>query len=119
MKEAMRFLAMFFLGLLLALPAHAQGYVEGIDDLPLMAGLAQTSEPSVFDAAQGRVVEAQAEGRVAPAAILAFYARTLPQLGWRRVADGRFAREGEKLVLEFPPAVGAGVTVVRFFLSPE
>jgi hypothetical protein len=119
MKDAMRFLATLLMGLLLAWSANAQSYVDGIDDLPLMAGLAQSGEPSVFDAAQGRVVEAQAEGRVARAAILAFYARTLPQLGWRNVAEGRFAREGEKLVLEFPPAAVAGTTVVRFFLSPE
>jgi len=119
MKDPMRFLAIFLVGLLLAPSASAQSYVEGIDDLPLMAGLAQSGEPSVFDAAQGRVVEAQAEGRVAQATILAFYARTLPQLGWRSIAEGRFAREGEKLVIEFPPAAAAGATAVRFFLSPE
>jgi hypothetical protein len=120
MKDAMRIVATFVLGLvLLAVPAAAQGFVDGIDDLPLMPGLAQTAEPSVFDAPQGRVVETQAEGRVPQAAIVAFYARTLPQLGWRSATPTRFVREGEKLVLEFPPPGAAGATIVRFFLTPE
>jgi hypothetical protein len=119
MKDAMRRLATIaFALLLLALPATAQQFVDGIDDLPLMAELTRAGDATVFDAAQGRVVEALAEGPVTRAAVLAFYARTLPQLGWRSEAEGRFAREGEKLVLEFPPA-RAGATLVRFFLSPE
>jgi hypothetical protein len=64
------------------------------------------------------VVEALAEGAPTRAAVLAFYDATLPQLGWRVDGAGRFAREGERLVIEFPPAP-AGRTQVRFFLSPE
>ena len=50
--------------------------------------------------------------------MLDFYSGTLPQLGWRLDGVGRFVREGERLVIEFPPAT-PGVTQVRFFLSPE
>ncbi|MCA3248604.1 MAG: hypothetical protein ACKOEE_03615 [Tagaea sp.] len=102
----------------LAAPARAQGaFVAGIEDLPLMPGLTAQGEASVFDAPQGRIVEASAQGAASRAAILEFYARTLPQLGWRGDGDGRFAREGERLVLEFPASQGA--TLVRFFLRPE
>jgi hypothetical protein len=107
--------------LLFAAPARAQaggGFVEGIDDLPLMAGLVATGEASVFDAPSGRIVETVAEGNATPAAVLSFYAGTLPQLGWRRDGINRYVRESERLVIEFPPAVG-GRTQVRFFLSPE
>lgn len=103
----------------LAAPVRAaDGFVEGIDDLPLMEGLAASGEPAVFDAAQGRVVESLAEGTPTRAAVLDFYTSTLPQLGWRAEGVGRFAREGERLVIEFPPT-SSGRTLVRFYLSPE
>jgi hypothetical protein len=112
------FLAALLLLTALAAPANAQGaFVAGIEDLPLMPGLAAQGEASVFDAPQGRVVDATAQGAPSRAAVLDFYARTLPQLGWRSEGEGRFAREGERLVLEFPASQGA--TLVRFFLRPE
>jgi hypothetical protein len=111
-------LAALFVLAALAAPARAQGaFVAGIEDLPLMPGLVAQGEASVFDAPQGRVVDATAQGTPSRAAVLEFYARTLPQLGWRAEGDGRFAREGERLVLEFPASQGA--TLVRFFLRPE
>lgn len=109
--------ALCLLAVLVAL-ARAQGaFVAGIEDLPLMPGLVAQGDASVFDAPQGRVVEATAQGPQARTAVLEFYARTLPQLGWRAEGDGRFAREGERLVIEFPASQGA--TLVRFFLRPE
>jgi len=105
--------------LLAAGPASAAGgFVDGIDDLPLMAGLVHTGESSVFDAPSGRVVETVVEGNATPAAVLSFYAGTLPQLGWRRDGANQYVRESERLVIEFPPEIG-GRTQVRFFLSPE
>jgi hypothetical protein len=112
------FLAAILLLTALAAPARAQGaFVAGIEDLPLMPGLVAQGEASVFDAPQGRVVEATAQGPQTRATVLEFYARTLPQLGWRAEGEGRFAREGERLALEFPASQGA--TLVRFFLRPE
>jgi hypothetical protein len=116
----MRRTALLILAFLsLAAPAYAaDGFVEGIDDLPLMAGLVSAGEASVFEAPSGRIVETLVEGTASRAAVLAFYAGTLPQLGWRPDGTGQFVRESERLVIEFPPAV-AGRTQVRFFLSPE
>jgi hypothetical protein len=121
MKDAMRMFATLVLGLLLlAAPAAAQSFVDGIDDLPLMPGLAQTGDSSVFDSPQGRVVEALAEGRVLPGVVAAFYARTLSELGWRRAASGAvFLREGEKLAIDADPPDARGTVKVRFFLTPE
>ncbi len=101
-------------------------FVPGVDDLPLMPGLAAMAGQSVvFDAPGGRVVEAWAEGAVTPASVLAFYGSTLPQLGWTASAPDLFRREGETLRVEFPPAgqpsvtpAAAGTTLVRFYLSP-
>ncbi len=109
--------AILVIGLLA--PAAAQdAYVGGVDDLPLMPGLSADGDATVFDAPSGRVVDAIAQGRVSRAAVLDFYTRTLAELGWRGEGEGRFAREGEKLTIEFPAPSG-GVTRVRFFLRPE
>jgi hypothetical protein len=103
-----------------------EGFVPGVDDLPLMPGLSALAGQSVvFDAPGGRVVEAWAEGAVSAAAVRAFYGSTLPQLGWTEAAPNLFRREGETLRLEFPAAgrrtaepVAAGALLVRFYLSP-
>lgn len=82
-------------------PRHA-GFVAGTEDVPLMPGLRNIDEQLVvFDKPEGRIVEAEARGRVKRAAVEKFYAATLPQLGW--VADGPRAwhREKEGLRLEF------------------
>lgn len=105
----------------------ADRFVAGIDDLPLMQGLAPLAgQGMVFDAPGGRVVEAWAEGAVTRDAVLAFYGSTLPQLGWAAAAPALFRRDGETLRLEFPPRAphgaapsAAGTLLIRFYLSPS
>lgn len=108
-------------------------YVAGIEDLPLMNGLtAVESETLVFDKPAGRIVQAVARGRVTAGTARAFYAKTLPQLGWRETAPNRFQREDETLLLEYEEAAtsgaasggsanrgGGGVLTLRFTLSPK
>jgi hypothetical protein len=108
------------LGLGLGAARAAEAFVAGIDDMPLMPGLTQLTDRNVvFDAPSGRIVEAYAEGGVARDAVRNFYARTLPQLGWRGQGADSYVREGETLRLEFPAARGgANRVLVRFFLSP-
>ena len=104
----------------------ADRFVAGIDDLPLMTGLAPVAGQNVvFDAPGGRVVEAWAQGAVTRESVLSFYASTLPQLGWTAAAPDLFRREGETLRLEFPAAAprdgvpaGSGTLLIRFYLSP-
>ena len=67
-----------------------------------MQGLVEDADSAtVFDTAQGRIVEVFASGALKEGRVLAFYDETLPQLGWQRVASGLFRREGEVLSLEF------------------
>ena len=76
------------------------GFVPGVDDLPLMPGLTADLEATmVFDKPDGRIVEAAATGTVSRDAVTAFYASTLPQLGWLREGPARYTREGEVLNL--------------------
>lgn len=107
--------------LLLAGAGHGQDvrFLSVIEDLPLMAGLDEDADAAMtFDSAQGRIVEAHAAGRVGAAAVTAFYAATLPALGWREAGDGQYARGDEILTLEIEPADGAAVSV-RFALRPK
>ncbi|HEX6958628.1 MAG TPA: hypothetical protein VF194_11640 [Ferrovibrio sp.] len=97
----------------------AAAFVAGVEDLPLMPGLSQIETAStVFDAPSGRIVEAYAAGPVTREQVLAFYAETLPQLGWTADRPARFRREGEELHLEFLDG-DEGELTVRFSLSPS
>lgn len=106
--------------------AEAGGqFVSGFEDLPLMPGLVQIKDAgTVFDTPSGRIIEAYADGQVTPTDVASFYARTLPQLGWRQVSQNRYRREGEVLDLEITPGSGPGGggnaarTKVRFYLAP-
>ncbi len=122
-----RFLGAFLFVLALGLfagPGHGEEaaqprvYLRGIEDFPLMAALHELEESGVvFDKPGGRIVLSMAQGQVTPGDVLAFYADTLPQLGWRMEKATRFTREGEVLDIEFE--VGSSPTIVRFSLSPH
>ena len=125
MLNAIRpFFRLLFLAALLAAiaaaPSRAQdgGYVTQVEDLPLMPGLNEIADAGlVFDVPSGRIVEAYAQGPVARQAVLAFYRKALPPLGWRTAGGTAFRREGESLKLDFLD--GGGALIVRFTLTPE
>jgi hypothetical protein len=112
--------------LLAAVPAHAEGFLDAVEDMPLMEGLAETGDGGiVFDKPAGRIVRSVAEGDVAPSAVRAFYVETLPQLGWTRAAEYEligelllFRREGEQLEIQIVP-VSQSHTEVRFSIEPQ
>ncbi len=96
----------------------AGGFVTGVEDLPLIAGLIEDADAGlVFDKPSGRIVEAYAAGALARADVVAFYAQTLPELGWRHVDELAFVREGEALHIVI--AGDDGAITVRFSLSPR
>lgn len=103
-------------------PAHADGYLGALEDVPLMPGLAEVPNAGLeFEAATGRIVEAVATGIRKPGlnrgSVLAFYRESLPPLGWRPVDATHFVRESEQLritVNETPERV-----TVRYGLKPR
>jgi hypothetical protein len=98
--------------------AAADRFVAGTEDVPLMAGLKPVDGSSlVFDKPQGRIVEAQAKGRLTRDRVRAFYTGTLPQLGWIASSEGTWQREGEVLRIEV--AGRDGDITVGFTLSPH
>ncbi|MFN4281800.1 MAG: hypothetical protein ACK4NA_04075 [Alphaproteobacteria bacterium] len=104
-------------------PAAQPAFLSVIDDVPLMPGLTERPDAAVtFDKPEGRILEAEAAGRVSRAEVLKFYAASLPQLGWRARGEGRFLRDREELAISFPPnppGAPAGSLTVRFALSPD
>ncbi|MDJ0949816.1 MAG: hypothetical protein QNJ94_12940 [Alphaproteobacteria bacterium] len=107
--------------LLLVSPAGLRAeFIEPLGDVPLMPGLTVASDYGVsFDSPSGRIVEAMAydeSGRLAPEAVAAFYAKSLPQLGWTTIGINTYRREGEVLRLELGRE--GGKLRVRYFLKP-
>ena len=111
-------IALIFLLLLAAPVAQAQDFVAGTEDVPLMPGLAAVAAAGlVFDKPEGRIVEAQARGKLSRSKVRAFYAATLPQLGWTATGANIWRREGEMLRLDFTGRDGD--LTVGFTLSPQ
>ncbi|HEX7775804.1 MAG TPA: hypothetical protein VF449_04685 [Parvibaculum sp.] len=124
--------ALLLCGLSVASAPHALaeekagGYLDAVEDMPLMEGLHETGEGGiVFDKPNGRIVRAIADGDVTAAAVRSFYIETLPQLGWRRqqklelIADLLvFRRDSERLEIQTVAGTG-GKTEVRFSIEPE
>ena len=101
-----------------ALRADDDAFVAGVEDLPLMPGLAEVPDTGVvFDKPGGRIVEAYAEGAVNRGEVIGFYRQTLPQLGWEAIGESAYRREGERL--EIVLLGGDGDLVVRFTLQPN
>lgn len=106
----------FLLG---AMPALAQQFVPGTEDVPLMKELKPVDGTDlVFDKPEGRIIEASARGKVARATVRGFYTSTLPQLGWKAAATSdSWTRETETLHLDF--AGRDGDLWVTFTLLPK
>jgi len=100
-----------------AMAQDSQRFVSVINDLPLMVGLSEVGEGVEFSTPQGRIAETTATGAVSRKTVQDFYARTLPQLGWKAIGSTRFVREGETLDLVL--GNDGGVLTVRFSLAPS
>lgn len=103
---------------LAVVPAIADEFVAGTEDVPLMPGLKPLPNSDiVFDKPEGRIVEARAEGATTRARVEAFYAASLPPLGWKAAGSDRWLRDTEQLRLDF--ADQKGKLAVGFTLSPH
>ena len=95
-------------------------YFAGIDDLPLMPGFDERpAERTSFETPAGRIEARGAAGNADRAAVLRFYAETLPQLGWHRLAGDVYARGEERLHLDLAPAPDEpGGLLLRILITP-
>ena len=110
-------LILFWLILFAALPLRAEQFVAGTEDVPLMPGLRPLPNSDiVFDKPEGRIIEARAEGATTREKVEAFYAASLPSLGWKAAGRDVWQRDAERLRLDFAGA--RGKLAVGFTLSP-
>lgn len=120
-----------FSGLFPALTrAEEPRFFTEMNDIPLMPGLYElTGETMVFDKPEGRIIESSAVGEsaVSPinaSQIKAFYAASLPQLGWISAPEqaGRgwtdsYVRESE--ILRFRVDSKDSLNILRMQVSPR
>jgi hypothetical protein len=113
------FLAPLAFALAVCASAHADGFLKGIPDVPLMTGLVEAPEPVVFESDKGRVMKTAAEGKTSRAAVQFFYMQSLPQLGWKRTFPEweslAFQREADQLKISIAED-GKGGAKVTFEL---
>ena len=94
--------AVLFVWCFFALPAKS-AFVEGLEDIPLLDGLAQVDNGSLsFGNEEIRLVESYLTSKVLSfKEVMVFYADTLPQLGWNKKQENNknilFERDGETL----------------------
>lgn len=117
MKTVFPFLLALLTAIALSSGARADTFLKEYEDLPLPVGLTELPGGMLFENPNGRIVEATAKGQVPPATIKAFYAESLPQLGWKRIGEDEYKRDNEVLRIE---VVGKGpATMVRFSVVPQ
>lgn len=93
------------------------GFFTTVTDLPLMAGLHELTDEALFyDKPEGRIVEVVARGAALARDVVAFYADTLPQLGWSSVGEG-YERDAERLVISYQKT-GRDL-IVRISINPK
>ena len=95
-------------------------YVLGSDDIPLFSGLEFIADDSTsFDTMSGNIVVSDYLGEVKSKKVEKFYAKTLPQLGWKLISkqDDKvlYKRDVDKLEITFKQN-GESLNV-RFFIS--
>jgi hypothetical protein len=94
--------------------AVAPAFFSNMDDVPLMPGLAELVDQAIlFDKPDGRFIESAAvSDNVSGQSISRFYDETLPQLGWRKIKDGRFVRQEEQLQIDIREEGASRLVVV-------
>jgi hypothetical protein len=99
--------------------AHAEThFLKQLDDVPLAPGLKETDTRAfAFDGPTGRIDEAVAVGQVQPRDVRAYYAQSLPSLGWKRGPEAElvYHRPPERLTLQLEKP-SDGLTEIRFRL---
>lgn len=103
-----------------ARPGQADdAFFAGSEGVPIMPGYEEQPDMGViFDKPEGRIVEGYAAGPATADEIQGFYRETLPQLGWVRVGEGLYRREGEILRIEVLGAAEEGRNILRIVLAP-
>ena len=84
-----------------------------------MQGLTELPDLTlIFDKPEGRIIESLAAiGAVSPQDVQLYYESTLPQFGWRRIADGAYIRLKERLSLSYEDVDGQ--SYIKVMVQPK
>lgn len=98
----------------------SQDFVQGSEDIPLLEQMEKIFDEGLgFDSASGSIMSSSYKSKVALEKVKSFYAKTLPQMGWKLIKSDKkksvFEREKEKLEIEF--MTQEKQKIVRFFIS--
>ena len=115
-----KLLSMLMILLCPVLAAAAGTFLAGIEDVPVPPGFTENQAASmVFDSPSGRIIEAEATGNsLSREQVAAFYAQTLPQLGWTRISDTEFRSDSETLKITFEQSKKP-LLAVHYNLTPN
>ena len=114
-----KLLAMLMILFCPALVAAAGTFLAGIEDVPVPPGFTENQAASmVFDSPTGRIIEAEAAGPLSREKVIAFYADTLPQLGWTRISDTEYRSDVETLKIAFDQSKKP-LLIVHYNLTPN
>ena len=97
------------------IPALAQSFLPGTEDIPLMNELTQVEETASFDSPAERMVLISAQTKKNKNDVLKFYKQTLTNLGWQIKNNNQFERGSDSLVIEITP--NGKVNQIQFRLS--
>jgi hypothetical protein len=114
--RVLKYLAVLAIALGPSWAAAGSLFLVEFEDLPLAPGLAELPGGTLFESADGRIVEATAAGETGAMQVLAFYAETLPHLGWTKVGEAAYRRDNELLSIRIE--VGRPLTV-HFSVVPR
>lgn len=122
MGAVKRILLVFLLlcgGAFAAQAGQGSGFFEALYDVPVMDGLEELKDQAVlFDKPDGKIASVVAASKSLNAPqIEAFYAKTLPQMGWRKTNNNQYIRADEQLAMDI--SVQKTLTIVQFTLSPH
>jgi hypothetical protein len=96
----------------------AADFAEEIEDLPLMESFEIIDQDTIyFDKPEGRIITLTAFSANKTEDPFAFYAKTLPQLGWAKTSEKEYLREKEHLKIE--SQMREDGMIIKFYLSPR
>ena len=100
----------------------SQEFVQGSEDIPLLEKMDKMFDEGLgFDSAAGSIMSSSYESKIDLEKVRSFYAKTLPQMGWKLLKNDSkksvFEREKEKLEIEF--LTQEKKQVVKFFISSD
>ncbi len=98
----------------------SEDFVQGSEDIPLLVEMEKMFDEGLgFDSPAGSIMSSSYETKISLERVRNFYAKTLPQMGWKLVKKDEkksvFKRENEKLEIEF--AIQNNKNVAKFFIS--